>query len=178
MRRMNDAQFPYDVALCGCWNIIMHASEIPSGRPRVTVAALVEHEGRFLFVEERDDQGRLVINQPAGHVEAGESLLEALLRETFEETGWRVEPEFLVGAYLWGRADLSISYLRIAIAARPERQDASAALDAGIERPVWLSRDELLARRAEHRSALVLRCVDDYLAGESYPLTVLKSLLG
>ena len=148
-----------------------------TGRPRVTVAAIVERDGRFLFVEERDDRGRLVINQPAGHVEAGESLLEAAYRETFEETGWRVEPEYLVGAYLWGRPDRSLSYLRMAIAARPERHDPNATLDVGIERPIWLSRDELMARRAEHRSVLVLRCVDDYLAGEAYPLTVLKSLL-
>lgn len=149
-----------------------------SGRPRVTVAALVEHEGRFLFVEERDDQGRLVINQPAGHVEAGESLIKAVQRETYEETGWQVEPVALVGAYLWGRADRSVSYLRIALAARPQRYDPGAPLDVGVERPIWLSRDELAARRDIHRSELVLRCLDDYLAGESYPLAVLKSLLG
>lgn len=150
---------------------------IESGRPRVTVAALVGHEGRFLFVEERDDQGRLVINQPAGHVEAGESLIEAVQRETYEETGWRVEPESLVGAYLWSRADRDLAYLRIALAARPLSYDPSAPLDTGVERPIWLSRDELVARRDIHRSELVLRCLDDYLAGEAYPLTVLKSLL-
>lgn len=156
----------------------MYPSATPAGRPRVTVAALVEREGRFLFVEERDPEGVLVLNQPAGHVEAGESLPEALRRETFEETGWRVEPESLVGAYLWGRADGSLSYLRIAIAARAEGHHPEAVLDEGIERPVWLSREELLSRRKQHRSALVIRCLDDYLAGERYPLAVLKSLLG
>lgn len=156
----------------------MPPSPILAGRPRVTVAALVENAGRFLFVEERDDYGRLVINQPAGHVEAGESLPAAVIREAFEETGWRVEPRFLVGAYLWGRADGSLSYLRIAIAAQAVRHEPEAPLDAGIERAVWLSREELAARRAEHRSELVLRCVDDYLAGEQYALTALKSLLG
>jgi 8-oxo-dGTP pyrophosphatase MutT (NUDIX family) len=156
----------------------MHPSPASAGRPRVTVAAIVEHEGRFLFVEERDPEGALVINQPAGHVEAGESLPEALRRETFEETGWQVEPESLVGAYLWGKPDGSLSYLRIAIAARAERHHPEATLDEGIVRSVWLSREELAARHGQHRSVLVLRCLDDYLAGERYPLALLKSLLG
>ncbi|MDD1649904.1 MAG: NUDIX hydrolase [Methylococcaceae bacterium] len=155
----------------------MYPTETPIGRPRVTVAAIVERQGRFLFVEERDPEGKLVINQPAGHVEAGESLPDALVRETFEETGWRVEPEALVGAYLWSRADGSISYLRIAMAAHGQRYDEEAPLDEGIIQPVWLSRDELMVRRDQHRSELVLRCLDDYLAGDLYPLTVLKSLL-
>ena len=149
-----------------------------AGRPRVTVAALVEREGRFLFVEEREDRGQLVLNQPAGHVEAGESLPDAMVRETFEETGWQVVPQSLIGTYLWSRADRGLSYLRIAIAATGENYDATAVLDEGIVRPVWLSRQELFDCRDRHRSELVLRCVDDYLAGEHYPLTVLKSLLG
>jgi 8-oxo-dGTP pyrophosphatase MutT (NUDIX family) len=148
-----------------------------AGRPRVTVAALVEREGRFLFVEERDDRGRLVINQPAGHVEVGESLQDAMVRETFEETGWHVIPQALVGTYLWGRADRGLSYLRVAMAALGETHDERAPLDEGIVRPIWLSREELIACRDRHRSELVLRCVDDDLAGERYPLTVLKSLL-
>lgn len=147
------------------------------GRPRVTVAALVHREGRFLLVEERDDQGRLVINQPAGHVEAGESVLDAVVREALEETGWTVRPEFMVGVYLWGRPDKSLSYLRIAIAATALTYDAIAPLDEGIERPVWLSREELMACRDSHRSELVMRCVDDCLAGERYPLELLKTLL-
>ena len=154
-------------------------AEMPSNnaRPRVTVAAIVEREGRFLVVEERDDRGELVINQPAGHVECGETLPEALVRETYEETGWHVQPQALVGAYLWGKPDGSVSYLRMAITARPERHESEAPLDEGIVQPLWLSRDELAACRERHRSALVLRCVDDYLAGESYPLSVFKSLL-
>jgi 8-oxo-dGTP pyrophosphatase MutT (NUDIX family) len=156
----------------------MQTQKIPTqGRPRVTVAALVERDGRFLLVEERDPQGRLVINQPAGHVEAGESLLDAVIRETFEETGWSIAPAALVGTYIWGRADHSISYLRIAIAGDAVQHHPDSPLDDGIERAVWLSRSELLERQAEHRSALVLRCVDDYLSGERYPLSVLKSLL-
>ena len=146
-------------------------------RPRVTVAAIVERGGRFLVVEERDDRGELVINQPAGHVECGESLPQALVRETYEETGWYVEPRALVGAYLWAKQDGTVSYLRMAIAAKPERHEPEAPLDEGIVQPLWMSRDELAACRERHRSALVLRCVDDYLAGEAYPLSVFKSLL-
>ena len=147
------------------------------GRPRVTVAALVERAGGFLFGEERDDRGRLVINQPAGHVEAHESIVDALVREAFEETGWTVQPQSVVGIYQWGRPNGDINYLRIAIAADALTHDAASPLDEGIERPVWLSREELLSCRDMHRSELVLRCVDDYLAGESYPLRLLKSLL-
>lgn len=157
----------------------MHPTESqadPAGRPRVTVAAIVEMDGRFLFVEERDDREKLVINQPAGHVEAGEDLLEAVIRECFEETGWRVRPVHLVGFYLWGRSDRSVSYLRAAIACRPEWHDPDAILDAGIERPLWLTPEELAQRREMHRSPLVSRCVEDYLKGEHYPFSVIKPL--
>ena len=154
----------------------MNSLDTPA-RPRVTVAALVEQNSRFLFVEERDIEGNLVINQPAGHVEAGESLLTALTREAFEETGWLIEPLALVGVYIWGHPDRDISYLRIAIAGRPIHHDAEATLDDGIERAIWLTRDELVACADRHRSELVQRCVDDYLSGESYPLSALKSLL-
>lgn len=152
-------------------------SELKYPRPRVTVAAIVERGGRFLLVEEFNAAGKLVINQPAGHVEAGESLPEALIRETVEETGWQVEPTALVGAYLWAPPDKSISYLRIAIAAQGLSHNEQAPLDEGIVRAVWLSRGELATRRQAHRSELVLRCIDDYLAGESYPLSVLKAIL-
>jgi 8-oxo-dGTP pyrophosphatase MutT (NUDIX family) len=158
----------------------MHPSEIQpntSGRPRVTVAALIERDGRFLFVEERDDRGRLVINQPAGHVEAGESLMEAVIRETFEETAWRTEPEAIVGLYQWSRPDGSLSYLRVAIAGRAASYDPAAALDEGIECAVWLSPEELAERRDMHRSPLVMRCIEDYLAGERHPLSIVKLLL-
>lgn len=150
---------------------------LPQGRPRVTVAALIEREGRFLLVEERDDRGGLVINQPAGHVEPGESIVDALVREAFEETGWTVRPEYLTGVYQWGRPDGTLNYLRMAIEASPLNYDPTAPLDEGIVRSVWLSREELLACRDRHRSELVMCCVDDYLAGERYPLKILKSLL-
>lgn len=156
----------------------MNPTEISNQRqrPRVTVAALIEHEGRLLCVEEKDDAQRLVINQPAGHVEAGESPIAAWHREVFEETGWHCRPEYLVGIYSWARPDGSINYLRLAIAGHAERLEPDARLDDGILRAVWLLPAELAAERARHRSPLVMRCVEDYLAGERYPLTVIKSL--
>lgn len=158
----------------------MNPTETPHAhalRPRVTVAAIVQRENRFLVVEERTLDGRIVFNQPAGHVEAGESIPEALVRETFEETGWHIRPESLIGVYLWRHPDHSVSYLRLALSGIPENHDAEATLDEGILQAHWLTREELLQRQAQHRSPLVLRCIDDYLAGERYPLTVLKSLL-
>ena len=146
-------------------------------RPRLTVAAIIQKGDQFLFVEERDSRGRLVINQPAGHVEAGESLIEAFEREAFEETGWVVEPRAFLGAYVWGAPDKDISYLRVAIVGEAIRHDPKAQLDQGIEQVLWLSRDALMSRQHQHRSDLVLRCTDDALKGERYPLTALKSLL-
>jgi ADP-ribose pyrophosphatase YjhB (NUDIX family) len=157
----------------------MNQSDTSSGetrRPRVTVAAIAERDGRFLCVEERGGNGALVINQPAGHVEGGETLLEAVVRETFEETGYSFHPEGVVGLYLGQRADGNITYLRIAIAGRAGAADPDATLDADIHRVLWLSREELLEQAGRHRSPMVIRCLDDYLAGERYPLSLLKSL--
>lgn len=148
-------------------------SAIPD-RPRVTVAAIAERDGRFLFVEERDARGSLVINQPAGHLEVGESLTEGVIREALEETAWRVEPESLVGVYVWGKADRSVTYLRVAIAVRVIEEFPERSLDDGIERALWLSREELIERSHQHRSPLVLQCVDDYLQGSRHPLSILK----
>jgi 8-oxo-dGTP pyrophosphatase MutT (NUDIX family) len=152
------------------------ARELP--RPRVTVASVVERDGRFLVVEERSEMGSLVINQPAGHVEHGETLLEAVARETLEETAWHFTPEFLVGVYLWAHPSGSSCYLRVCFGGRAHGHEPGRALDEGIERAVWLSREELEARRERLRSPLVLGVIDDFLAGERYPLGVLKSFLG
>jgi 8-oxo-dGTP pyrophosphatase MutT (NUDIX family) len=139
---------------------------------------VVERDGRFLVVEERPETGGgLVINQPAGHVEHGETLLEAVARETFEETAWRFTPEFLVGVYLWAHPSGKSSYLRVCFGGSVHGHEPGSPLDAGIERALWLARDELQARSGRLRSPLVLAVVDDYLAGERYPLGVLKSLL-
>lgn len=144
-------------------------------QPDVTVATVVVSEGRLLCVEERAD-GRLVINQPAGHLEPDESLAEAALRETREETGWDVRLTAFLGAYQWKAEETGRHYLRFAFAAEPERHDPSRALDDGIVQAMWLTPDELLARRDQHRSPLVWQVVADHLAGQRTPLSVLQHL--
>jgi 8-oxo-dGTP pyrophosphatase MutT (NUDIX family) len=145
-------------------------------KPDVTVAAVVERDGKFLFVEERAG-GRVVLNQPAGHLENGETLLEAVARETLEETGWSFVPEHLVGLYVWQPEHLARTFLRVAFRGRLEGHDPARPLDHGIVRTRWLDRDQLLAAQPKHRSPLVLRCVDDYLAGSRHPLEVLAHLM-
>ncbi|MGI9213204.1 MAG: NUDIX hydrolase [Methylococcaceae bacterium] len=147
-----------------------------SSRPRVTVASIIEQDGKFLLVEELTPNGLPVFNQPAGHVEAGESLIDAAIRETLEETAWQFQPDYLVGCYLWGRAAESIHYLRFAFAGSVRDHDPTRALDDGILRAVWLNLEELHQTRDRHRSPLVLCNVLDYLAGERVPLSALKYL--
>jgi 8-oxo-dGTP pyrophosphatase MutT (NUDIX family) len=147
----------------------------PEFRLRVTVAAVIEQGGRFLCVEERLASRELVINQPAGHLEPAESVVDAAVRETLEETGWCLVPEALIGVYLWRNPQTGSSFLRIALTGPAVAPSSPVPLDAGIERTLWLSRDELVAQRERHRSPLVLRTVDDYLAGERHSLTLLKS---
>ena len=142
-------------------------------KPDVTVAALVQREGRFLIVEERIG-GQRVLNQPAGHVEDAESLRVAVIRETLEETAWHFVPEALLGVYLW-RNPRGRSTLRIAFTGSVSRHEPHRSLDPPVLAAHWLSRDELLARRAEHRTPLVLRCIDDFLSGQRLPLTALAS---
>jgi len=144
-------------------------SELALSRPAVTVATIVERDGRFLLVEEETHAGRR-LNQPAGHLEPAETLPQAAARETLEETGWRVVPAALIGVYRWAAPDTGAAFVRFSFAADPEEHDAARPLDAGIVRALWLSYDELTARRAEHRSPLVMRCVDDYRAGKRWPL--------
>jgi len=138
----------------------------------LTVAAIAEDDGRFLFVQERAAR-RVVLNQPAGHLEAGESLIEAVVRETREETGRVFHADAVTGLYLWqGPAGRMI--LRIAFAGRVGERDEGARLDRAIIRTLWLNRAGLAARAAEHRSPLVLLCVDDFLRGVRYPLEMLS----
>lgn len=150
----------------------------PAPRPRVTVASVVERDGRFLVVEERPETGGLVINQPAGHLEHGETLLQAVVRETFEETAWHFTPEHLVGVYLWAHPSGQTSYLRVCFCGSVHGHEPERPLDEGIVRALWLTREELQAQSERLRSPLVLGVVDDYLAGERYPLGLLKSFLG
>jgi 8-oxo-dGTP pyrophosphatase MutT (NUDIX family) len=145
-------------------------------KPDVTVAAVVERDGRFLFVEERAS-GRVVINQPAGHLESGETFLEAVRRETLEETGWTFVPAAVVGIYVWQAENVSRSFLRIAFSGTLEAHDPERPLDHGILRTRWMDHDQLLAMQSRLRSPLVLRCVDDYRSGTRYPLALLSHLL-
>jgi 8-oxo-dGTP pyrophosphatase MutT (NUDIX family) len=143
-------------------------------KPDLTVAAVAEQGGRFLFVQERAAR-RVVLNQPAGHLEPGESLVEAVVRETLEETGRVFAPDAVTGIYLWqGPAGRTV--LRVAFAGRVGERDPSSALDRAIIRTVWLDREQLAARAGEHRSPLVQLGVDDYLRGVRYPLELLSQV--
>lgn len=142
-------------------------------KPAVTVAAVIEQEGRFLFVEEESD-GRRVLNQPAGHLERGESLLEAIVREVLEETAHRFAPEALVGVYRWHDPPSDATYLRFAFRGTTGGRQEGRALDPEILALHWLTPQELVRRRAMHRTPLVERCLADHLAGKSYPLDLLS----
>ncbi|MGN7831419.1 NUDIX hydrolase [Pseudoxanthomonas sp. 22568] len=144
-------------------------------QPDVTVATIVVRDGRLLMVEERA-QGRLVFNQPAGHLEPDETLLDAALRETREETGWDVHLTAFVGAYQWKATETDRHYLRFAFAAEPVRHDPERALDEGIVQTHWLTPAELQQAQARHRSPLVWQAVEDYLGGRRYPLDMLHHL--
>ena len=134
---------------------------------------MIERDGKFLFVEE-EANGRLVLNQPAGHLEPGETLIEACAREVLEETAHRFAPETLVGIYRWHFAPKDVTFLRFAFAGRIEGEEPGRQLDKEIVRLHWLTKDELAACRDRHRSPLVMRCVEDYLAGRHFPLDLLS----
>ncbi|MEA3195653.1 MAG: hypothetical protein QOD26_3986 [Betaproteobacteria bacterium] len=142
-------------------------------KPSVTVAAVIERDGRFLFVEERID-GRLVLNQPAGHLDPGESLAAACRREVMEETAHPFEPEGLVGVYRWHYAPKDVTFLRFCFFGKAGNAE-QRPLDKQILAVHWLSLDEMKKRKSEHRSPLVQKCVDDFLAGRRYPLEVFSA---
>ena len=142
-------------------------------KPNVTVAALVERDGRFLLVEEETEEG-VRFNQPAGHLDEGESLAAACARETLEETAWGFTPTALVGIYLWSRPQGDVTYLRFAFTGELGAHEAGRALDAGILRAVWMTADEIRASATRHRSPLVWQCVSDYLAGRRFPLDLVR----
>jgi 8-oxo-dGTP pyrophosphatase MutT (NUDIX family) len=143
-------------------------------RPSATVAAVIERDDRFLLVEE-SIEGRRVLNQPAGHLDPGESLIAACAREVLEETAHRFQPTGLVGIYRWHYAPADVTFLRFCFRGTVSAREPGRALDKEIIGLHWLTAAELRARLAEHRSPLVQQCVDDYLAGRNFPLDVLSA---
>jgi len=141
-------------------------------KPNVTVAAVIERDAKFLLVEEETSQG-LRFNQPAGHLEAAESLLVAVAREVLEESAYHFVPLNLLGIYRWHSSESDTIYLRFAFAGKITGHEPDRQLDSGIQRTIWLTPDEIRATQALHRSPLILRCVEDYLAGKRYPLDIL-----
>jgi 8-oxo-dGTP pyrophosphatase MutT (NUDIX family) len=156
----------------------MAAMDVERFRPSVTVAAIIEHDGRYLLVEEHTAEG-LRLNNPAGHLEQGESPVEGVVREVLEETARRFVPEALVGVYLSRfqrpSSGEDVTYLRLAFTGHVEAADPARTLDAGIVRTLWLTPDELRTSAARHRSPLVLRCMEDHLVGRRYPLALIHA---
>jgi 8-oxo-dGTP pyrophosphatase MutT (NUDIX family) len=145
-------------------------------KPSVTVATVIEKEGRFLLVEEHTADG-LRLNNPAGHLDPGESPAQGCARETLEETAWQFTPTALVGIYLsrFQRASEDITYLRFAFCGDLGAFDPDRTLDTGIVRALWMTPDEVRQSAARHRSPLVLQCVEDYLRGQRYPMALINT---
>jgi 8-oxo-dGTP pyrophosphatase MutT (NUDIX family) len=144
-------------------------------KPHVTVAAVAELQGRFLLVQERA-AGKLVLNQPAGHLEDGESLLAAVRREVLEETAWHFEPQAIIGIYRWRHPETGITFVRFTFSGTVLTHDHERDIDPDIEQVVWLSDAGIRLQQDRLRSPLVLACIDDYLAGRSWPLEILADL--
>jgi len=142
-------------------------------RPSITVAAIVEADGRFLLVEERIG-GHHVLNQPAGRVEPEERLLDAVVRETLEETGWHFEPEWFLGVYPWRSPHAQRSSLRFAFTGRVRAHEPQRALDEPVVAVHWLGREQLLHPPCPLRTPLVLRCIDDWYGGRRLPLSAIN----
>lgn len=142
-------------------------------KPNVTVAAVIERDGKFLMVEEQTDDG-VRFNQPAGHLDEGESLPAACRREVLEETAWHFDPRQLIGIYQWRRPAGDVTYLRFAYCGELGAHEAKQPLDDGILRALWMTRVELESVRDRHRSPLVMQCIADYLAGSRFPLDLIR----
>ncbi len=139
--------------------------------PSVTVAAVIERNGRFLMVEEEFD-GKRVLNQPAGHLDPGESLVHACAREVLEETAHRFKPTSVVGIYRWYYAPKDVTFIRFTFAGELGGVEEGRALDKEIIAANWYTRDELVSKASMHRTPLVMSCIDDFLAGKRFPLEV------
>ncbi|HJT96863.1 MAG TPA: NUDIX hydrolase [Rhodanobacteraceae bacterium] len=152
---------------------------LPAGediwRPHVTVATVVPRDGRFLLVEE-DVRGRIVLNQPAGHLDPDEPLQHAAVRETLEETGWDIELDCLLCIQQWRSAESGRQFVRFTFGGVAIRHHAGRTLDDGILRALWMTRDEIAAESARLRSPMVLASVDDWIAGHRLPLDAIRWL--
>lgn len=142
--------------------------------PHISVAAVIERQGKFLIVEE-NVEGYIVFNQPAGHLELDESLIAATIRETLEETGWRYQPAYIIGIYFY-TSPHGITYQRVCFTGQCELQESPSPLDPTIIRTHWLTRDEISAKEPQLRSPMVLRCIDDYLEKKRFPLNLITDL--
>ena len=143
--------------------------------PRLTVATIIERDGRFLLVEEYADGEELVYNQPAGHLDEHETLAAGAIRETLEETAWEVDVSAIVGVYYWTHPK-GHTFVRTCFSGTALYYHPNQPLDDGIARTVWLTRNEVAALGPKLRSPMVLRCIDDYLAGKRYPLELFSYL--
>ncbi|SFW11990.1 NUDIX hydrolase [Nitrosovibrio sp. Nv17] len=141
-------------------------------KPNATVAAVVERDGKFLLVEEQTREG-ILLNQPAGHLEPDETILQGAVRETLEETGYAFVPQWLLGIYRWRSPADGVVYLRFAFSGRVTDHDPHRQLDTGIVRAAWFGMDEIREMSDRHRSPLVLRCIEDHLSGTHFPLDVI-----
>ncbi|MDH5471296.1 MAG: NUDIX hydrolase [Gammaproteobacteria bacterium] len=144
-------------------------------KPHATVAAIIERDNHFLVVEEKSD-GQIVFNQPAGHLDPDESFLDAVIRETREETAWRLHPEAITGLYRWKQPETNRTFVRVAFCGHCDDHRPDQKLDKGILRAVWMTRDELIAQPDKLRSPMVIRCIDDYLSGKRYPIDLLVDI--
>lgn len=144
-------------------------------KPNATVAAIVEQDGLFLLVEEETSRGNR-FNQPAGHLEDGETIVHAVIRETLEETAYEFTPEALLGIYHWRHEHNETTYLRFAFIGSVGNHYPEQVLDDGIIRTVWMSIDEIREKQGLMRSDQVLTCFEDYLAGKQYPLAAITHL--
>jgi phosphatase NudJ len=147
-------------------------------KPSVTVAAIIEHDGKFLLVEEHTPEG-LKLNNPAGHLDEGEGLVQACVREALEETARHFTPTHLLGMYMSRFQRLAtgedVTYLRFAFCGSVGEPIAGRILDEGIVRTLWMSPNEIRASREQHRSPMLLQCIEDHLMGQRIPLDAIKS---
>ena len=144
-------------------------------KPNTTVAAIIERDNKFLLVEEITERGNR-FNQPAGHLEDNETLIQAVIRETMEESAYEFTPEFLLGVYQWKHTLNDTTYLRFAFIGKAGVHYPMQELDEGIVQAVWMDIDEIRDKANLMRSPQILTCIEDYLAGKRYPLEVITNL--